>query len=295
MKRKKKVNWTAILFVAPNLVGFMVFILLPVIFSLVVSFTDFNVFKGLKGMKFVGFDNFVHMFEDRWFLAALSNNLKFTLITIPIVLMVSIVLSTILNNKVFGKNIMRALIFIPYISSVVAISAVWMMLFNPSQGIINQMLRSIGIENTPSWLGGIHWALPAIMIVSIWMGLGYNTIVYMSGLQSIDKCLYESAQVDGANAIKTFFHITVPMLRSTTFFLLITNIIGSFQIFGIINIMTDGGPGTATTVMAQYIYIAGFRYNKMGYAAAMAWFLLILILVVTMIQWKFQKKFEKSM
>lgn len=295
MKRKKKVNWTAILFVAPNLVGFMVFILLPVIFSLVVSFTDFNVFKGLKGMKFVGFDNFVHMFEDRWFLAALSNNLKFTLITIPIVLMVSIVLSTILNNKVFGKNIMRALIFIPYISSVVAISAVWMMLFNPSQGIINQMLRSIGIENVPSWLGGIHWALPAIMIVSIWMGLGYNTIVYMSGLQSIDKCLYESAQVDGANAIKTFFHITVPMLRSTTFFLLITNIIGSFQIFGIINIMTDGGPGTATTVMAQYIYIAGFRYNKMGYAAAMAWFLLILILVVTMIQWKFQKKFEKSM
>ncbi len=295
MKKKKKINWTALLFVAPNLIGFAIFILLPVLFSLVVSFTNFNIYKGFSDTKFVGIDNFTKMFQDSWFKAALTNNLKFTLVTIPVLIILSIVLATLLNNKVFCKNIMRAIVFIPYISSVVAISAVWMMLYNPSSGIINQILRNIGIENVPGWLGSLDWSLPAIMIVSIWMGLGYNTIVYMSGLQSIDKSLYESSQIDGANAFQTFFHLTVPMLRRTTFFLIITNIIGSFQIFGIINIMTDGGPGNSTTVMAHYIYIAGFRYNKMGYAAAMAWFLLILILIVTLIQWKIQKKFENSM
>ena len=295
MKKKNKINWTAICFVAPNLIGFVVFILLPVLFSLIVSFTDFNIYKGFDDVKFVGFENFIKMFKDSWFIAAFFNNLKFTLVTIPILITLSITLATLLNNKVFGKNIMRALVFIPYISSVVAISAVWMMLYNPSSGIINQVLKSIGIQNVPGWLGSLQWSLPAIMIVSIWMGLGYNIVVYMAGLQGIDKSLYESSQIDGSNAFQTFFHITVPMLRSTTFFLLITNIIGSFQIFGIVNIMTGGGPGRSTTVMAHYIYIAGFRYNKMGYAAAMAWFLLLIILMITLIQWKIQNKFEKSM
>lgn len=295
MKRKKKINWTAILFVAPNFIGFVIFILLPVLFSFVVSFTDFNIYKGFGGTKFVGLENYMNMFKDSWFIAALSNNMKFTVGTIPIVIGLSIVIATILNDKVYGKNAMRVLIFIPYISSVVAVSVIWTMLYNPSQGVINQVLRGIGIQNTPGWLGSTTWALPAIMIVSIWAGIGYNTIVYMAGLQGIDKSLYEAAEIDGANALQSFFRVTVPMLRSTTFFLLITNIIGSFQVFGMVNIMTGGGPGTSTTVMAQYIYIAGFRYNKMGYAAAMAWFLLGLILMVTLVQWKVQNRFEKSM
>lgn len=295
MKKKRKINWTAILFVAPNFIGFAIFILLPVLFSLVVSFTNFNIYKGFGDTKFVGLDNFIKMFKDSWFKAALSNNLKFTLVTIPVLIILSIILATLLNNKVFGKNFMRAIAFIPYISSVVAISAVWMMLYNPSSGTINQLLNSIGVENVPGWLGSLQWSLPSIMIVSIWMGLGYNIVVYMSGLQSIDKTLYESAQIDGSNALQTFRYITIPMLSSTTFFLIITNIIASFQVFGIVNIMTDGGPGTSTTVMAHYIYIAGFRYNKMGYAAAMAWFLLLLILFITLVQWKIQKKFENSM
>lgn len=293
-KKKKNINWTAILFIAPNYIGFIIFILFPVLFSLVVSFTDFNIFKGFDGMTFVGFQNFIQMFTDEWFLAAIKNNLLFILGTIPFLIIISMITATILNNKVYFKNFMRAIVFIPYISSVVAISVVWMKLYHPSQGQINQLLMALGIENTPGWLGSMDWALPALMIVSIWMGLGYNTVVYMAGLQGIDKALYESAQIDGANAVQTFRHITIPMLSSTTFFLMITNIIGSFQTFGTVNIMTDGGPGTATTVIAQYIYRAGFRYHQMGYAAAMAWFLLIGIFTVTLIQWKMQKRFENN-
>lgn len=245
-------------------------------------------------MEFVGLKHFMDMFKDPWFIAAFVNNLKYTLVTIPCLIGISIVLSTLLNNKVYGKKLWRVIIFIPYISSVVAIAAVWSMMYNPSQGVINQILMSVGIENVPGWLGSVDWSLPALMIVGIWMGLGYNTVVYMAGLQGIDKSLYESAQIDGANGVQTFFHVTVPMLSSTTFFLMITNIIASFQVFGTVNIMTGGGPGRATTVMAHYIYIAGFRYNKMGYAAAMSWILLIMIFMVTMIQWRYQKRFESN-
>ncbi len=293
-KNKKKINWTAVLFIAPNYIGFIIFILFPVLFSLFVSFTDFNIFKGFEGMSFVGFENFIRMFTDEWFLAAVKNNLLFIIGTIPILIILSMIIATILNNKVYCKNFMRALVFIPYISSVVAISVVWMKLYNPSQGQINQLLMAIGIENTPGWLGSVDWALPALMIVSIWMGLGYNTVVYMAGLQGINKALYESAQIDGANSVQMFRHITVPMLSSTTFFLMITNIIGSFQTFGTVNIMTGGGPGKATTVIAQYIYKAGFRYHEMGYAASMAWILLIGIFSITLIQWKIQKRFENN-
>ena len=207
----------------------------------------------------------------------------------------SILLANILNDKVYCKTAIRVMVFVPYISSVVAISAIWMLILNPSQGILNNLLRNIGFTDPPGWLGDPHWALPAVIMIGIWMGLGYNTIIYMSGLQSVSKDLYEAARIDGASSAQMFFYVTVPMLRNTTFFLLITNIISSFQVFGQINIMTDGGPGTSTTVLAHYIYRSGFRYNKMGYASAMAWFLLIIIFLVTVFQWKVQRKHEDDM
>lgn len=294
-RRRKKTNWTAVLFVAPNFIGFVIFIVVPVLFSLVVSFTDFNIFKGFEGMTFVGLQNFKEMLKDTWFISAVTNNLIYTVVTIPLLICLSMVIATILNNKVYFKNLLRALIFVPYISSVVAISVMWQLMYNPGNGIINQVLRAIGISNPPGWVGSIQWALPAIMIVGIWMGLGYNVVVYMAGLQSIDAALYEAAQIDGANPVQTFFNVTAPMLSNTTFFLLVTNIIASFQVFGTVNIMTGGGPGHSTTVIAHYIYLAGFRYHKMGYAAAMAWILLVAIFIVTAIQWRVQRRREDSM
>lgn len=292
--KKKKYNIAPYLFIAPNFIGFCVFILIPVLVSFVVAFTDFNIFKGFGESRFVGIENFTGMFADEWFLAALRNNLIYTVVTIPVILGGSIVLATVLNDKVYCRTALRVMIFIPYIASVVAISVIWMLILNPSQGILNNFLRDLGMANPPGWLGDPKWALPAVILVGIWAGLGYNTIIYMSGLQSVPKNLYEAAKIDGASGIQLFFHITVPMLRNTTFFLLITNIIGSFQVFGQINIMTGGGPGNATTVLAHYIYLSGFRYHKMGYASAMAWFLLLIIFIVTLFQWKIQKKHEED-
>lgn len=294
LKRKKKINWVPYVFIAPNFIGFFVFILLPVVFSLFISFTDFNLFQGIKESTFVGLKNFIEMFKDSWFRASIRNNIIYTIVTIPISMFFSIILAVILNKNVYGKNVLKAMFFIPYISSIVAISAIWIQLFNPSKGMINQLLKVLGISNPPGWIGSLDWALPAIIIVGIWMGLGYNIIIYIAGLQSIPKELYESAQIDGANSIKTFLNITVPLVRNTTFFLIITNIITSFQVFGTVNIMTNGGPGTATTVISQYIYVSGFRYYKMGYAAAMAWILLIIIFMFTMFQWKVQKRYESN-
>lgn len=289
-KKHMRENITGYLFIAPNLIGFVVFVFIPVVFSLVISFTDWNIFKGLKGMHFVGLNNYKDLFTDVWFVSSIRNNLLYTLVTIPVIIVISIITAVILNNKVYCRNTIRALFFLPYIANVVAISTVWMMLYNPANGLINQFLRSIGISNPPQWLASTRWALPAIMIIGIWAGIGYNTVVYMAGLQGISPSLYESASIDGANIFQKFFKITVPMLSPTTFFLLITDIIGSFQVFGQINIMTGGGPGTSTTVIAYYIYQSGFKYYKMGYAASIAWFLLLGVFVVTLIQWQGQKK-----
>lgn len=293
--KKKKFNIVPYLFIAPNFIGFVIFILIPVLVSFVVAFTDFNIFKGFTNSVFVGFENFIRMFDDEWFRAALKNNVIYTVATIPVLICGSIVLATVLNDKVFCRTALRVMIFIPYVSSVVAVSVIWMLILNPSQGILNNLLRDIGLVNPPGWLGDPQWALPSVILVGIWMGLGYNTIIYMSGLQSVPKDLYEAAEIDGASTIQMFRFVTIPMLRNTTFFLFITNIISSFQVFGQINIMTGGGPGTSTTVLAHYIYLAGFRYHKMGYASAMAWFLLLIIFLVTLFQWKVQRKHEEEM
>lgn len=286
---------TPYLFIAPNFIGFLVFILIPIMYSLIVSFTDFNIFKGFEASTFVGGENYFDMFSDPIFLQALRNNLLYAAVTIPSMMGLALLTAPILNNNVYGSKFLRAMFFLPYITSIVAIAAVWKMIFNPSQGILNQILRGIGADWVPGWLGDLKWALPSVMIVGIWIGLGYNVVVYMSGLQGIPTELYESARIDGAGVGQAFRYVTVPLLRSTTFFLLITNAINSFQVFGTVNILTGGGPGNTTEVLAHYMYVNGFKYNKMGYASAQGWFLLLMIFVITIIQWRGQKKYERSM
>ena len=289
-RREFKKNLTGYLFIAPNLLGFLIFILVPVLFSLVIAFSEWNLFQGLAGMRFVGLKNFAAMFQDISFLDSLRNNLLFTIGTIPAIMIIALLIAVILNDKVYCRVLLRGMFFIPYISSIVAISVVWLLLYNPAYGPINQFLMSLGIANPPKWLASTQWALPAIMIMTVWSSIGYNCVLFMAGLQGIPRELYESAAIDGANALRKMWRITIPMLSPTTFFLLITNIIASFQVFGPINIMTQGGPGRATSVISFYIYMSGMRYFKMGYAAAMAWFLMLGILVVTLIQWRGQKK-----
>jgi len=294
-KRRRWGKLTPYLFIAPNFIGFIIFILIPVIYSLVVSFTDFNIFKGFGAATFIGLRNYSNMFLDPGFLHSLKNNLMYAAVTIPSMMGLALLIAPVLNKNVYFSKLLRAMFFLPYITSIVAIAAIWKMIFNPSQGILNQILFSLGFQKVPGWIGDLKWALPSIMIVGIWIGLGYNVVVYMSGLQGISTELYESARIDGANGGQIFRYVTIPLLQSTTFFLLITNVINSFQVFGTVNILTGGGPGNATEVLAHYMYINGFKFNKMGYASAQGWFLLLLIFAITLFQWRMQKKYEETM
>ncbi len=249
--------------------------------------TDYD---GFKQMNFVGFQNYIDMFSDGYFTVSLKNNILFTLITVPLTLVVSLLLAVGVNSVRAGSKVFRMLFFFPYITSMVAVGIIWTLLFNPKVGPINNMLRAVGIANPPGWLLSTTWALPAIMIVQIWKMSGYYMIIFLAGLQGIPTQLYEAAKIDGANKLQLFFNITLPMLSPTTFLVMILLVINSFQVFDLVSIMTEGGPGRATNVLVYRIYQEGFKYNHFGYASAEAYFLFAIILVVTIIQFRGQKK-----
>jgi multiple sugar transport system permease protein len=280
------------MFIAPSLIGFIIFVFVPVFMSLALSFTQWNFLEGYGAIHFNGLDNFKTMFKDVWFTKSFMNNIYFTVVTIPITTGISLVLANLINRHIYASAAVRAMMFIPYIASIVAVCVVWQVLFQPTYGPINYMLKSIGITNPPQWLASFKWALPAIMIINIWQQIGYYVAVYNSGLKAIPGELYEAARIDGASEIRQFFSVTVPMVSPTTFFLVTMGVIGSFKVFDHISVLTQGGPGTASSsVMAFYIYRAAFVDFKMGYASSMAWALFVLVFIVTIFQWNAQKKF----
>lgn len=288
---RKKVRNTieGYLFIFPNLLGFLVFTLFSVVFSAVISFTNWDMITGFSEMKFIGLSNYIDLFKDNWFIDSILNNLFF-IAFIPLYLFLALLVAVVVNGSIYFNKTVRTILYLPQVTNVVIVSLVWSYLLRPNGGIINNILMSIGIANPPQWLGSTTWVKPAMVLMSIWGGLGYNTILYLAGLQSIPKDLYEAADIDGAGILKKFFRITIPMVSPTTFFMLIMGIIGSFQMWSNIQILTDGGPGTASTVIGFYIYKTAFQYGKMGYASSMAWILFIIVLVVTLIQWRGQKK-----
>lgn len=293
-RAQRKETLTGICFILPGFLGFLIFILIPVIMSLGISFTEWNFLKGWGAIEFTGIKNFLNLFKDDWFLVSFRNNIAFTAVTVPVLLFLGLVLADLINRHMYGGTAVRIMIFIPYIASVVAVCTVWQVMLQPSYGPVNEFLRSIGISNPPKWLVDEKWALVAIMIMNIWTQVGYYVAVYMSGLKNVPLELYEAAQIDGANGLKQFFYITVPQVGPTTFFLAIMGIIGSFKVFDLISVLTNGGPGNSTSVMAYYIYKTAFTDFKMGYACALAWALFILIFAVTLVQWKFQARFTNE-
>lgn len=287
---KRKSEKRAYLFIFPQMVLLFVLVIIPVLYSLVLAFCDWDFVSGVENIKFVGLDNFINMWKDPKFIRSFVNTIVFVAGVVPISMTLSLVIAIILNKNVFCKGILRLGFFIPYISSIVAVSIVWSFIFNPTQGPINDFLMRIGIQNPPGWLTDSNWALVSLMIVSIWQALGYCIIIYLGGLQNVPEDLYEAAKIDGASGLQQFFKITLPMLSPTTFFLLITRIIQSFQIFAPIRVLTNGGPGYSTNVMVFYMYDNAFQYYKMGYASAVAWIMFAIIMVITVIQWRGQKK-----
>ena len=270
-------------FLAPSFVILLVFILVPLVFSLYLSVHQWNVISAHK--PFVWLDNFKELMNDRVFWKAFVNTALYTL-HVPVGMALALLIAVLLNRDIRGVHLWRALFFLPSISSLVAVAMVWQWIYHPEFGLANYTLRLLGLSNV-GWLTNPSTALLSVMIVNIWIGIGYQMVIFLAGLKSIPAVFYESARVDGATAWQRFRHITLPLLRPTTFFVLVTSVIGSFQVFTLIFVMTQGGPLHSTDVVVFHIYQNAYDYLKMGYASAMAWLLFLIILAVTWVQFRF--------
>ncbi len=293
VRRSQYLQWKETLigytFIAPTLVGLTVFFIIPIIATLVLSFTEWNFIAGIDKMEFVALDNFTKLFQDPIFIKSLHNNL-ILLISIPITIIIALFLAIVLNKQVYFKNAFKVVYFTPYISSIVAIAIVYQVLFHPSHGPVNQFLISLGMDNPPKWLADTTFAIYSILSIQVWVSIGFYMIIYLAGLQGIPKDLYEAADIDGATRLQKIRFVTIPMLSPTTFFLIVTGIIYTFRIFDLINVLTAGGPANSTTVIVYYLYDTAFVNLKTGYASAMGLVLLVMVLIITIIQLRVQKK-----
>jgi multiple sugar transport system permease protein len=269
----------AYLLIGPWIIGFLIFTLGPMVASLIFSFTDYAV---NKPTAFLGVANFIEMFiKDYRFWHSLQVTLTFAVFAIPLGLVFGLLLALLLNAKVPGLAVWRTLYYTPSVVSGVAVAVLWLYLFNPRYGIINWLLSFLKISG-PAWLASPDWALPALIIMSLW-SVGGGMIIYLAGLQGIPTVFYEAAEIDGANAIQSFFSITLPLITPVLFYNLVTGIIGTFQIFTSVYVMTAGGPAEATLFYNLYLFNNAFRYGRMGYASALAWVLFVIVLILTLL------------
>ena len=282
-------------FLTPALLCFALFMLFPLVMSFVLGFTEWNLVSGLNGIKYVGLENFKKLIVDDLFRASLRNNVIYTSLYVPLSIVLALMVSVLLNSRIYGRSILRTMIFMPYISNVVAASIVWMALFQPTKGPINQMLTAMGVSEPPRWLASPDWALLVLVLFGVWINMGYNTVLLLGGLQNIPRELQEAALVDGATKRQTFWHVDLPLLTPTLFFLLITGFMTSFKMFNSVKLITQGGPGMSTTVLVYYLYVQAFTYQKFGYSSAIAIVLFAIIFLITFIQWKGEKRWVNYM
>ncbi|WP_082927003.1 carbohydrate ABC transporter permease [Paenibacillus tuaregi] len=283
-----KDGFWAFLMLFPNLIGFLMFLLLPVLATFVISFSDWNL---TNSFHFNGIDNYKELFQDPVFIQVMGNTFYFTLASVPIGIVISLLLAVILNQKLRFIRFYRAAFFIPVISSMVAVSVIWQWIYNPEYGLLNYALSWFGIDG-PAWLTDPHWAMPTVIVTSIWKSLGFNMLIFLAGLQSISDSYYEAADIEGAKWYSKFWRITLPLLSPTTFFVTVMSIINSFQVFDTVYLMTQGGPARSTSVLVYYIFQNAFQYFHMGYASAMAYVLFFIVLIITFIQFWRQKKWS---
>lgn len=295
-KRKRLALYLgAYLFLLPNFLGFLAFTVGPTLWSLLLSFTDWDI---LTPLKFVGFANFVKLLgfhhaatglvaNDPYFWYYLWNTV-FYMLFIPVGMVLSLLMALLFSQKMRGVVFYRTVYFLPSVCSGVALALLWRWLYNPDFGLINTFLAKVGLTG-PQWLSSTKWAKPAIAFMGLWGGIGsFNTILYLAALQGVPRQLYEAADVDGANPWQKFRYITLPSITPTTFFIFVMSVIGGFQGgFMSAYIMTGGGPAGATTTIDYYIYNNAYQWFKMGYASSIAWVLFILVFAATLLNWKY--------
>ncbi|MCR2803877.1 carbohydrate ABC transporter permease [Paenibacillus soyae] len=284
MRRQRLLGY---LFIGPSMLGVLLFFLIPAAYSFGLMFTNYKFMS--PNVEFVGLDNIIRLLKDEMFYLSLKNTFYF-LLAVPVSIVLGFLAAVVLNQKIYLKKLLRGLYFMPYITSGVAVAFVWMLLFHPTQGPINGLLRSIGIDDPPGWLSTTTSSMVAIDIIWIWFMLGYNMIIYLAALQEVSPELLEAAKMDGARPGQILRKIIWPLVSPTTFLLLITGLIMTIKTFGIIQAVTQGGPGNSTTILSLYVYQNAFRYYDMGYASTISWALFILILLITLAQWVGQKR-----
>lgn len=278
--------WVGWAFVAPVVLGILTFQVGPIIISLVISFTDWD---GLTPAAFVGLSNYFRVTVDPLFAKTMANTVLFTVWAVPLTVGAALALALLLeSSKLRGRAFFRTVFFTPYITSSVAIGLVWTQFYAP-EGTLNNLLGMFGVEG-PNWLTSLNFAMPAVIAVAVWQGMGYPMVILLAGLQGIPRPLYEAAELEGASSWRKFWSITLPLLTPHLFFVIITQFITSFQIFAVIYVMTRGGPGNGTNVLIYYLYQNAFTFGHMGYASAMAWLLFLMISAITILQWQFQKR-----
>lgn len=283
--RRSAIGWA---FVLPSLIVFILLMFLPILLGFWYSLTDYT---GLsKEMNFIGLEHYIKMFSDRYFRVSLKNNVIYAVLYTVLTMILSLFLATMLHRVTKGRKLFRTVFFLPYVTSMVSVAIIWKMIFNPMSGPLNTILTQLGIENPPQWLASTTWALYAVIIVSVWKSCGYYMLIFLAGLQNIPDSLYESAALDGASGLQKYVRITLPMVSPTIFLNMILVTISSFQVFDLINVMTEGGPGMSTNVLAYRIYYEGFKRMNMGYASAIAYFLFAVILIITALQFMIQKR-----
>lgn len=291
MKKKRIIQ--AVPFMLPSVLGMIIFSFLPIVISVVISLTDWNGLDHLNGQTLksciVGLDNYSRILQSTEFWSVLLHTVYYIVLYIPLVLVMSLFIASILNRNIRGIGVFRVLYYIPVLTSWVAASLIWKWVLSPQYGVVNQLLGYIGITG-PNWLTDKIWAMPAIVLASVWKDMGFYGLFLLSGLKAIDPGYYEAARVDGAGRIRQFFSITIPLLTPSLFFCVIMALINAFQLFPQVQIMTEGGPNGATQVMVERIYTYGFKYFKMGYAAAYSWILFVIIFLLTLVQMKLQRK-----
>lgn len=271
----------------PNIIGFLMFMLIPMIATFVLSFTNYDM---LTAPKFIGIQNYITMAKDPIVRQVTLNTIIYTVLTVPIGMCISLFLAVMLDQKIGFRKFYRAAFFLPSITSMVVVAIVWQWIYNPDYGLLNYFLSLFGIQG-PKWLLDAKTALLSLAIVGIWKSAGYNMIIFLSGLQGISTTYYEAAELDGASKWAQFRYITLPMLKPTTFFIFIMAVISSFQVFDQVMLMTKGGPGRASSVLVHYLYQNAFQYFKLGYACAIAYLLFFIVMIITV----FNMRMEKNM
>ncbi len=273
-------------FVLPSFLGCLIFIYIPSVFSFLLSFFKWNL---ISKIEYAGFTNYVELFQSKEFWFILKNTLFYAVITTIFATCIPLILASVLKNKIYGAEFYKTSYFLPFITPMIVIAMIWQWIFDPNIGLVNMLFKL-----NYTWLYDSNLAMYVLIFVSVWKLAGYNMIIFLSGFASLNNQVYEAAKIDGAGKIKTFFSITLPLMSPTIFFVILVTTISSFQVFDLIYLMTQGGPENSTNILVYWLYKNAFEFFNIGKASAIAYILFVLILTLTIIQWKLRTKWVQN-